>query len=240
MSEKVSFDLAGRRALITGGRGGIGIAIARAFRDHGARVTITGVRDGADTEDGFPFRRLDIRDAAAIETLAWEFDELGILVNCAGVTVREGKEYEGAVFARVVDANLNGTYRVSRALLPGLEADRGSVINIVSTSALLGSPHGPAYGAAKAGMVQLTKSLAMAWAAKGIRVNAIAPGWIRTAMNRTVQEDAAWSGRVEARTPMGRWGLPGEIAGTAVYLASPAASFTTGAIVVVDGGYSIV
>ena len=89
-------------------------------------------------------------------------------------------------------------------------------------------------------MVQLTKSLAMAWAANGIRVNAIAPGWIRTAMNRTVQEDAAWSDRVEARIPMGRWGLPGEIAGAAVYLASPAASFTTGAIVVVDGGYSIV
>ncbi len=222
MSERVSFDLSTKRALVTGGRGGIGMAITRALGDCGAAVTITGLGDGPDTVEGFPFRRLDLCDPATIGALARQMETLDILVNCAGATIREGREYEPEVFARVVDLNLNGTYRMCHAFLPQLKASRGSVINIVSTSALLGSPHGPAYGAGKAGMVQLTKSLAMAWAADGIRVNAIAPGWIRTEMNRTVQADEAWSKRLETRIPLGRWGLPHEIAGAAVYLALPA------------------
>jgi NAD(P)-dependent dehydrogenase (short-subunit alcohol dehydrogenase family) len=240
VSERVSFDLSGKRALVTGGRGGIGMAIARALGDGGARVTITGLGDETDIVEGFPFRRLDLRDPAAIEELRQSVDRLDILVNCAGATVRDGTEYDPEVFARIVDLNLNGTYRMCHAFLPQLKASRGSVINIASTSALLGSPHGPAYGAGKAGMVQLTKSLAMAWAKDGIRVNAIAPGWIRTKMNVTVQDDEASTKRLEARIPLGRWGLPHEIAGAAVYLASPAASFTTGTTIVVDGGYSIV
>ena len=236
MNEKVNFDLSGKRALVTGGRRGIGLAIARALHDHGATVTVTGAREGAESEEGFPFCRVDLCDHSAIKALSGGFDGLDILVNNAGAIVRGGGEYEPEVFAKIIDTNLNGTYRMCHAFLSQLTASRGCIINIASVAAFTGSPHAPAYGAAKAGIVQLTKSLAVQWAPDGIRVNAIAPGATRTDMNITVQQDEVASSRVEARVPMGRWGLPHEIAGSAVYLASSAASYTTGICIPVDGG----
>ena len=119
MNERVSFDLTGKQALVTGGRRGIGLAIARALRDQGAEVVVTGVREGRAQEEGFPFRRLDLRDRASVAALAADFDGLDILINNAGALVREGKEYDPPVFERIVDTNLNGTYRMCHAFFPG-------------------------------------------------------------------------------------------------------------------------
>jgi NAD(P)-dependent dehydrogenase (short-subunit alcohol dehydrogenase family) len=138
----------------------------------------------------------------------------------------------------VVDVNLTGSMRVSTACRPLLAKARGSILNIASMLSFFGGGHAPAYSASKGGIVQLTKSLAIAWAAEGIRVNAIAPGWIETGMTKPVREDAARSKAIVDRTPLRRWGTPDDVAGAAVFLCSPAAAFITGAVLPVDGGYS--
>ena len=237
MSESVSFDLSGKRALVSGGRRGIGLAMARALRDHGAEVTITGTEGTEDSVDGFPLRRMVLGDGGTIGALAAAFDGLDILVNNAGELMREGKEYEPDNFDRIVYSNLNGTYRMCHAFYPLLEAGKGCIINVVSMRAFIGSPLGPAYGASKAAVLQLTRTLALHWGGDGIRVNAIAPGWVRTDMNLTVQQDAAAAAEIADSSPLKRWGATHEIAGAAVYLASSAASFTTGSCVVADGGF---
>ena len=237
MNDRVSFDLAGRLTLVTGGRGGIGLAISRALRDQGAEVVVTGVREGSETEEGFPFRHMDLRDRESIKALAAEFAGLDVLVNGAAALVREGKEYDPEVFDRIIDTNLNGTYRMCHAFFPHLKARRGCIVNIVSLRSFIGSPLGPAYGASKAGVMQLTRTLARQWGGDGIRVNAIAPGWIRTDMNITVQQDEKAAAEIASTSALGRWGLPHEIAGAVVYLASSASSYATGGCVVVDGGY---
>lgn len=130
MDDRVSFDLTGKQALITGGRRGIGLAIARALRDHGAEVIITGIREGGQTEQGFPFRHMDLGDYESIKTLAADFDGLDVLVNNAGTLVREEGEYDPPIFDRIVDTNLNGTYRVCHAFFPHLKARRGCIVNL--------------------------------------------------------------------------------------------------------------
>jgi NAD(P)-dependent dehydrogenase (short-subunit alcohol dehydrogenase family) len=237
MGGQVSFDLSGKRALVTGGRRGIGLAIAQALRDHGAEVTVTGTHESGTTAEGFVCRRLELANPASIESLARDTDDLDILVNSAATLVREGKEYDPQVFARIVDTNLTGTYRMCHAFLPQLKASRGCVVNIVSMRAFIGSPLGPAYGAGKAGVVQLTRTLAVQWGADGIRVNAVAPGWIRTDMNIAVQKDAKVSAGIAERTALKRWGEAHEVAGAVIYLTSPAAGYATGGCIVVDGGY---
>jgi NAD(P)-dependent dehydrogenase (short-subunit alcohol dehydrogenase family) len=143
-------------------------------------------------------------------------------------------------FAHVVDVNLMGSFRCAEALHPALKAAKGRVINVASMYARFGSPRNPAYGASKAGVEQLTKSLAIAWADDGIRVNAIAPGFIVTEQSARARQDPAFVAGVEARTPLRRWGQPGDIAGAALFLASDAAAFVTGVCLAVDGGYSVV
>lgn len=236
MNERVSFDLTGKQALVTGGRRGIGLAIARALRDQGAEVVVTGVREGRAQEEGFPFRRLDLRDGASVAALAADFDGLDILINNAGALVREGKEYDPPVFERIVDTNLNGTYRMCHAFFPGLKARRGCVVNTVSVAAFVASPLCPAYGASKAGILELTRTLARQWGGDGIRVNAVAPGWVRSDMNITVQQDEKAAEAIAQRAALGRWGLPHDIAGAVVYLVSPASSYATGGCIVIDGG----
>jgi NAD(P)-dependent dehydrogenase (short-subunit alcohol dehydrogenase family) len=181
--------------------------------------------------------RLDVTDAIAVTAFAASLDVLAVLVNAAGV-LRLREEYDPSEFARVVEVNLTGTMRMSVACRAALAKAKGAIVNIASMHAIFGAPLSPAYGASKGGVVQLTKSLAVAWAENGIRVNAIAPGWIETPMTVPARSDAARNRAILDRTPLGRWGTPDDIVGPALFLASDAARFVTGAVLVVDGGYS--
>ncbi|TNC68249.1 SDR family NAD(P)-dependent oxidoreductase [Rubellimicrobium roseum] len=237
-----AFDFSGAEVLVIGAsRAGIGAAVARAFQDSGARVAITGAEPKPVEEDRgrFPYICLDVTDLDAVRALAESTGRLDVLVNCAAIT-RRGEEMEPGFFQRVVDVNLHGTFRTALAFHPHLKASAGAVVNIASMYAGFGSPRNPAYGASKAAVVQLTKSLAIAWAPDGIRVNAVAPGFILTEQSARSRTDPAHVAAVTARTPLGRWGEPDDIAGTVLFLASSAAGFMTGACLPVDGGYSVV
>lgn len=237
-----AFDFSGAHALVIGAsRGGIGSAIARAFQDAGAVVEITGVEPQCAPEDAGRFRytQLDVTDSEAVRSFAVKQRQVDVLVNCAAITKR-GEEMDPEFFAYVLDVNLTGSFRCAEALHPALSATNGRVINIASMYARFGSPKNPAYGASKAAVEQLTKSLAIAWASDGIRVNAISPGFIVTQQSARAREDSSFTTAIEERTPLARWGQPGDIAGTAMFLASDAAAFITGACFPVDGGYSVV
>jgi NAD(P)-dependent dehydrogenase (short-subunit alcohol dehydrogenase family) len=241
MNWTCSFDFAGAQVLVVGAsKAGIGAAIARAFQDSGATVAITGAEPEPAPEDRarFAYTQLDVTDSDAVHALSAAKPRLDILVNCAAITSR-GEEMEPAFFERVVNVNLHGTFRTAKAFQPQLKAAKGVLINIASMYAQFGSPKNPAYGASKAAVVQLTKSLAIAWAADGIRVNAVAPGFIVTEQSARSRTDPAHVAAVNLRTPMGRWGLPADIAGPILFLASPASGFMTGTTLAIDGGYSI-
>ncbi|MCC5973983.1 MAG: SDR family oxidoreductase [Rubellimicrobium sp.] len=236
------FDFTGRSVLVIGAsRAGIGAAIARAFQDAGAEVTITGAEPAPAPDDAarFAYHQLDVTDPDAVEALAQATPRLDVLVNCAAITSR-GEEMEPAFFEKVVNVNLHGTFRTARAFHPHLTESKGALVNIASMYARFGSPRNPAYGASKAAVEQLTKSLAIAWAPDGIRVNAVAPGFIVTEQSARSRTDPAHVANVNARTPLGRWGEPGDIAGPVLFLASPLAGFMTGTCLSVDGGYSVV
>ena len=236
-----TFDFSDAEVLVVGAsRAGIGAAIARAFQDAGARVAITGAESEPAAEDRarFAYTQLDLTDLDAVQALAARTEKLDILVNCAAITAR-GEEMAPAFFQDVVDVNLHGTFRTAQAFHPHLKAQQGSLINIASMYASFGSPKNPAYGASKAAVVQLTKSLAIAWAADGIRVNAVAPGFVVTAQSARSRTDPVHVAAVNLRTPMGRWGQPDDIAGPVLFLTSPAAGFMTGVCVPIDGGYSV-
>ena len=177
-----------------------------------------------------------MRDAPAIEALIGTFDQLAVLVNAAGV-IRRDLEHEPEVFADVVAINLTGTMRVASAAKRKLADAQGCVVNVASMLTFFGGPRAPAYSSSKGGIGQLTKSLAAAWAADGIRVNAVAPAWIATPLTQALQDDPERSRPILSRTPMARWETPAEVAGGVVFLASPAARFVTGAILAIDGGY---
>jgi NAD(P)-dependent dehydrogenase (short-subunit alcohol dehydrogenase family) len=233
---------AGRSALVTGGTSGIGAAIAAALAACGANVTVSG-RQAASVaqfnDRHLPNQhavQLDVTDNAAIKALISGFERLDIVVNSAGLVLRQ-REYEPDAFAEVVDVNLNGSMRVAEAARPLLAKQGGSIVNIASMLSFFGGAHAPAYSASKGGVVQLTKSLAIRYAPQNIRVNAIAPGWIVTKLTQAVQDDKARNESIMRRTPMGRWGMPDDIGGAAVFLCSPAAAFITGVTLPVDGGY---
>ena len=233
-----------REVVVVGGTSGIGRAIAEAFASEGCRVTVTGlteqevglVKDSASSLDA---RSLDVTQSADVESLFAGLAGLDLLVNSAGTIRRGESEHDPAVFASVIDVNLNGMMRCCAAARPLLFASHGCVINVASMLSFFGSGYAPAYSASKGGVAQLTKSLAIAWAPHAVRVNAIAPGWIETALTAPLVADQARREAIVARTPLGRWGVPNDVAGAALFLASPAAAFITGVILPVDGGYSV-
>ncbi len=241
MSKSCAFDFSSAHVLVVGAsKAGIGAAIAHAFQDAGASVSITGAEPEPAAEDRarFAYTQLDVTDLDAVRALAARTERLDILVNCAAITSR-GEEMAPAFFERVVDVNLFGTFRTAEAFHSRLKAQRGVLINISSMYASFGSPQNPAYGASKAAVAQLTKSLAIAWAPDGIRVNAVAPGFIVTEQSAKSRTDPHHVAAVNLRTPMGRWGEPADIAGPVLFLASNQAGFMTGTCLAIDGGYSV-
>ena len=230
-------------ALIAGGTSGIGAAIGNALSELGASVTVTGATvaeaDEAQSRASFWVERavaLDVRDEAAVAACFAARSHLDILINCAA-TIRRGEEHDPVVFAEVIDVNLTGTLRLCTAARPLLAKSKGCIVNTASVLSFLGGARVPGYSASKGGVAQLTKSLALAYAPEGIRVNAIAPGWIATRLTQALRDDPVRDAAIVARTPLGRWGEPDEIAGAAIFLCSPAAAFVTGTILAVDGGY---
>ena len=230
-----------KRVLVSGGTSGIGAAIGNALAELGAIVTVTGATEAEATEAnrGASIGRadaLDVRDDTAVAAFFAALPTLDVLINCAGI-IRRGAEHDPAVFAEVLDVNLTGTMRLCAAARPLLARTHGCIVNTASLLAFVGGALVPGYSASKGGVAQLTKSLAVAYAPDRIRVNAIAPGWIETELTRPLREDPVRNEAIVARTPLGRWGVADDVAGTAVFLCSPAAAFVTGAIIPIDGGY---
>lgn len=226
-----------KQAFVTGGTSGIGLAIAQGFSQSGYHVIAAGIGDLPKLQDGIEFRMLDVQDEKSITETFSQLDRLDVLVNAAG-TIRREEELQPNIFESVVDINLNGTMRTSTAARALLALSSGCIINTASMLSYFGGGIVPAYSASKGGVVQLTKSHAIAFAPDGIRVNAIAPGWIATPMTNSLREDPKRNQTIIDRTPLKRWGDPTEIVGPALFLASPSASFITGTVLNVDGGYA--
>ncbi|WP_398494071.1 SDR family NAD(P)-dependent oxidoreductase [Variovorax sp.] len=248
------FDLGGKVALVTGGNGGLGLGMAQGLARAGARVVIAArnpEKSAAAVEtlkalgsDSFAVA-IDVADEAsvqqAVDAVATRCGRLDILVNNAGTTVRKPVDQLTLdEWNLVLQTNLTSAFLVSRAAHPHMQrGGGGKIVNVGSMMSIFGAAYSPAYAASKAGVVQLTKSTALSWAADNIQVNAILPGWFQTEMTDGARTQVAGLyERVVARTAAGRWGRPADIAGTAVFLASPAADYVTGVSIPVDGGYS--
>jgi 2-dehydro-3-deoxy-D-gluconate 5-dehydrogenase len=249
------FDLSGRVAVVTGGNGGIGLGMALGMARAGAAIVVAG-RDAAKNRAAVAEIQGLGAQASAIAVDVLKEDScralvadtmqahgrLDILVNNAGMSIRKQPEqYSLAEWHTVLDSNLTSAFLCSQAAYPGMKkGGAGKIINIGSMMSIFGAPFATAYAASKGGMVQMTKSMATAWAKDNIQVNAILPGWIDTALTRRAREQiAGLHDSVLKRTPAGRWGLPDDFAGIAVFLAAQASDFVTGAAITVDGGYSV-
>ena len=249
------FSLDKKVAIVTGGNGGIGKGIVSAFASAGADVAIVG-RNSKKTDDAvteikekFGVRvlgmQVDVTDEKAVEQMAAEvLRELGridILVNNAGINIRKmPQDYTLAEWDQIMAANLTSAFLCSKCVYPTMKAaGGGKIINIGSMASIFGGAKLGPYSASKGGIVQMSRSLASAWAEENIQVNSILPGWIDTDLTRQARKDiAGLNEKVIARTPSGRWGEPRELGGAAVFLASPASDFITGVALPVDGGFS--
>lgn len=229
-------------AVIVGGAGDIGGAIADVFLDLGARVTATGVdadalaRSTLQARDKLEIVELDVTSDDAVTAFAVRHEQVDALVNCAGILARD-VEFQIETFRKVLDVNLTGTFRTCMAFRPHLARTKGAIVNLASMNAMLALPRIPAYCASKGGVVMLTKSLALAWAPDGIRVNAVAPGYIETAINEAGRQDREHYDRIAQRTAFKRWGLPADVAGAVAFLCMPASGYATGTVFAIDGGF---
>jgi 2-deoxy-D-gluconate 3-dehydrogenase len=252
------FDLSGKVAIVTGGNGGIGLGMAKALAHAGARVVVAGRNAEKSASAVLELRALrrdgaqalavtvDVNDEASVEQMfadaVGRCGRVDILVNNAGINIRKPPEALSLTeWKQVLDTNLTSTFLCSRAAHAHFKAaGGGKVINIGSMLSIFGASFAPAYGASKGGVVQLTKSLASAWAPVNIQVNAVLPGWIDTDLTRQARLDVSGlNDKVLARTPAGRWGRADDLGGVAVFLASAASDFVTGVAIPVDGGFSI-
>ncbi|MGO4716178.1 glucose 1-dehydrogenase [Bradyrhizobium sp. 2TAF24] len=249
------FDLSGKVAVVTGGNGGIGLGMARGLAAAGAAIVIVGrnaakSRDAAAalTRDGGRAIALTADVTSRTETAQMVKDavaalgRLDILVNNAGINIRKPPQSVAVEdWQQVIDTNLTSALLCTQAAYPVMKAGGGGkIINIGSMLSIFGASFAPAYAASKGGIVQLTKSLACAWAPDNIQANAVLPGWIDTELTQAARQQVdGLHDRVLARTPAGRWGAPGDLAGIAVFLASRASDFITGTAIAVDGGYSV-
>lgn len=230
-----------KTAVVTGGTQGIGRAIAEELASLGANVYAAGLA----SDDSQPYRSariteviLDVTKEDDIRKFAQTLSGVDILVNCAGIICR-GEEFKLSVFERVLSINLTGTMRLCEEIRPLLAKSGGCIVNTASMLSFFGGGLVPAYSASKGGIAQLTKSLAIAYAADGIRVNAIAPGWIATPLTAALQNDETRAKPILDRTPLKRWGTPHDVAQAVVFLCSGASAFMTGVIMPVDGGYMV-
>lgn len=240
-------DFTGKRVLVIGGSSGIGNGIAQGFRARAAEVFVTGTRpdegDYLEAEDsdlaGVTYRQLDATDRDAVDVLAGELGAIDVLVCCQGA-VRYGRaEFEREGWDTVVAVNLSSVMDCARAFHAGLAERKGAIIVVSSTGAFHAMIGNPAYGASKAGAASLVTSLAQAWARDGMRVNGIAPGFVPTKMTRTTTENEKRREGAIARIPLGRMGTPEDMAGAALFLASPLAAYVTGQTLIVDGGLTL-
>lgn len=228
-----------RIAVVTGGATGIGRAIAERLAQDGMRVVCLGM----DADEGLPaileYRHGDVTDTEAMRAATSDLDGVSVLVNAAGIILHERREFSPEGFRKVVDVNLNGSQSMISVLQERLASARGAIVNVASMWSYFGSPHNPAYTASKAGVLGLTRAYAAALAAQGVRVNAVAPGWIRTRLSAGALDNPERSGAILARIPMQRWGMPQDVARVVRFLASEEAAYVTGVILPVDGGFGI-
>jgi NAD(P)-dependent dehydrogenase (short-subunit alcohol dehydrogenase family) len=227
-------------AVVTGGGSGIGRACAEKLAATGYRAVCCGLDQETDWPANLEFVRLDVTDENAVDAFAARFESVSALVNCAGMIMHEGKELTPAGFRRVIDVNLTGTQIVTLALRAALAEARGSVVNLASMWSFFGSPRNPAYAASKGAVVQITRSHAVAFAPQGIRVNAVAPGWIDTRLAAGAISNPERSAAIMARIPLARWGTPADVADVVAFLHSNDARYITGAVLPIDGGYGVV
>ncbi|MEI6000739.1 SDR family oxidoreductase [Paraburkholderia bengalensis] len=225
-------------AVVTGGGTGIGRAVAEYLAQTGTVVAL-----GIDVDDDLPksvtFRKADVTSSEQVASALADLDEIDYLVNCAGIILHEGREFAPEGFRRVVDINLCGSQILIDVTCERLARRRGAIVNVASMWSFFGSKNNPAYAASKAGVLGLTRSYAVALAEQGVRVNAIAPGWIRTRLSSGALDNPERSTAIMARLPLKRWGEPMDVARVVGFLCSPAAEYVTGAVLPVDGGFGI-
>ena len=225
-----------RIAVVTGGGTGIGLATVQLLARKGWQVTAIGLECADDFPRHARFVEADVTDARALRALFGDIERLDALVAAAGA-IQFAKEWQPAVFDRIMRVNVTGVLASAEAAGEALQRGAGAIVTLASMWSWFGNPVAPGYGASKGAVAALTRAMAVAWARRGIRVNAVAPGWVETRISAGARRDAARKAMIDARIPIGRWARPMEIATVIEFLLSDAASYVNGAIIPVDGGY---